>query len=313
MKRLNNILKKFIEEYNVEDFSELSFISNLTSIIDNYPIKLKQEVSKKYVSINKSFNYSYEFLKTIDKRYADYLLKIKNEGVFDITQGNEEYPYSNIIDGKSYIYMPIYNNIGDTYAITHETIHDMSAIDGETNLNRYLFCEVFSLLAEMLQRDYFYNTSRPKEYNLNNNSILRGIYSKKRTIMLELNLIRTYLEYGYIDNQKIFDILGIFNSSELTEISYKLHFILEHEELSYGFEQRYIIGYLIASYMHDRILKNPRNICEFIELNDNLNNYEVQDFLDYLELDYEDSKILNLKETSYQKLRNSFVNELKRR
>ena len=65
--------------------------------------------------------------------------------------------------------------------------------------------------------------------------------------------------------------------------------------------------------MHDRILKNPRNVCEFIELNDNLNNYEVQDFLDYLELDYEDSKILNLKETSYQKLRNSFVNELKRR
>ena len=313
MQKLNEILKRFVEDYEVEDFEELSFISNLVCIIDDYPINLKKEVPKNFVAVNKSFNYSYEFLKTIDEEYANHLQKLKEEAAFDIKVGEDEYAYSDIVNGKSYIYMPIYNNIGDTYSITHETIHDMSAVAGDTSLNRYLFCEVFSLLAEMLQRDYFYNTTRPKEYNLNNNGILRGVYSKKRTITLELNLIKTYLEHGYIDKQKFIDIMSSFDSSELREISYKLHLILENEELSYGFEQRYIIGYLIASYMHDRILKNPKKIVEFVELNDNLNNYEVQDFLDYLDLDYENSQILNLKEKSYQKLRNSFVNELKRR
>lgn len=311
MIKLNEIVGNFVKEYEIEDFRELSFISNLTHIIDDHKIQLKDKCAKKYVSINRSFKYSYDFLKSIDPRYAEYLIELKDNNVFDIVQDKFETPFSNLINGKEYIYLPIFNCIGDTYSITHETIHATSIYDN--SLNRHLFCEVLSILSEMLQRDYFARTTKPPEYNLNNETLLKGLYSQKNSVLLELYLIQAYLEYGYIDQMKLLNILDRFDKKELKETADNLNRIIVNEELSYGFDQRYIIGYLIASYMHDRILDDPKKIEEFIDLNDSLGYYEIEDFLDYLDLEYENNCILNLTDKSYQKLKTSFIHELKRR
>ena len=327
MEELNKLIENHINEYEINDFEELSFITRLVSIIDKYNINLKDKKAKKNIKFNKNFKYSYNFLKTIDLEYANYLLKIKEEGVFDVLKDKKACPYSTVNDdGSHYIYMPLQSNINDSYSITHEVIHDLSiSDDSENSLTRHLFCEVFSLLSEMLQRDYFKNTSKPKGYNVENSTILGGVYSKKRTIMLDLNLIKAYLEDGYINYNEVGRIFSIYTDEEINEeIIYYLQEILETGELTYGYEQRYIIGYLFASYMHDRIINDPKKLEEFVELNDIINEYDISDFLHYLDLDFknkyiqtEDTEeqplILDLTDESYEKLERSFVKELKRR
>ena len=327
MEELNRLIENHINEYEINDFEELSFISKLVSIVDKYNINLKDKKTKSSVRFNKNFKYSYDFLKTIDPDYASYLLKIKEEGVFDILKDKEGCPYSTVKDdGKHYIYMPLQSNIIDSYSITHEVIHDLSiSEDSDNSLTRHLFCEVFSLLSEMLQRDYFKNTTKPKGYNIENSTILGGVYSKKRTIMLDLNLIKAYLESGHLSFNQVGEIFSIYTDEEIDdEIIYYLQEILETGELTYGYEQRYIIGYLFASYMHDRIIEDPKKIEEFVELNDIINEYDISDFLHYLDLDFKNKYIqvddtevypliLDLTDESYDKLERSFVKELKRR
>lgn len=309
MEKLNRIVKQFIDDYEIKDFSEFAFITNLLSIIDNYNYNLKIVVAKKKISLNKSFKYSYDFLKTIDSKYSKYLLEAKSKKIFHI--GKES--YSNWENNEKYISLFLQNNINDTYSITHELIHATSINGDQVTLTRCLFCEVFSILGELLQQDFFSKTSKPKDYSLNNKAILNGIICKKDIIFFEMEIIRTYLENGYITEIELINILSKYNKKNFNEVANHFYSIMENEELTYGFEQRYIIGYLISCYMHDHILENSKNINEFIELNDNINYFEIYDVLDYLNLEYEKNTILNLTKESYEKLNKSFIKELKRR
>lgn len=312
MEVFNKIIEDNIHEYQIESIDELIFIRKLVAIIDRHPVYVKYPKAKHFVKINKSFQYSYNFFKSFCPRYADYLLSLKEQGIFQIEKKKDSYAYSICEDGKHMIYLPIQNNIGDTYSITHETIHDIT-VEDFSSLTRSFFCEVFSLLAEILQKDYFERTIQPKEYRMNNLGNIIGVYQKKTGIKLELLLIETYLEYGSIDFFHLAEIYQSLNKTEQEIASYYLSHLVEEGNLEYGFEQRYIVGYLFACYMHDQILKNPKKIQEFIELNDSLNEIPMDDFLDYLGLEYNENTFLDLTQESYDILEKSLVYELKRR
>lgn len=311
MEYLNKILKENIEEYRIRDIDELIFLQKLIDIIRRHVDFIKRPKVKQFVKVNKSFEYSYQFLKSICPRYAEYLLNIKEQGIFDINF-YDTFACSTIKNGKHYIYLPLQQNIGDTYTITHETIHDMTATEN-TTITRHFFCEVFSLLAEILQKDYFERTCRPKEYYINNLESIQNVYQKSVEIKLELDLIKQYLKYGWIESFQLSEIFQNFKRKDWFIIENKLYDFVQSKKLEYGFQQRYIIGYLIACYMHARILKDAKKIQEFIELNDCLNEIEIEDFFHYLDLEYKENKFLDLTDESYQVLEKSLLHELKRR
>ena len=309
MEKINNIIKKEIEELEIKDIKEFSFILRLNEMILKNKKEIKIPRYRNNIDFEKSFQYSKNFLTSISKEYGLYLEKRRKEGAFLFSSDIDSLAFSNLIDGKKVIYFPIIGTIEDSYTISHEIIHDMSISD-EYSINRYLFCETVSLLAEMLQKDYFYNNERPKDYLLNGKEILYSIQNKSIIIDFELDLISQYLNNGYIDKNLFRNILINYSKEEIEIIINDIEKIFDNEQLNFNYEQRYIIGYTIASYMHNRILKND-NINEFIDINDSLNIYSIEQFLTYLDLDYKGEEDLVLTDKSYQEIEKSYIKQIK--
>lgn len=308
MEKLNEIIKSTIEEYEIIDIKEYDFLTKLNNIILKYDRKIVIPKYTNKVNIKKNFEYSESFLKSISLEYAEYLIKRKNEGAFNFV-GADSLSRSDLVDGKKIIYLGVTGTIEDSYTITHEIIHDMS-VDETYSLTRSLFCEVFSLLSEMLQANYYRQNNSPKDYLIDGKSTLVHLISKAKIIDFDKKLINQYLENGYITKIDLFNILKDYDN--LDTIMDHLDVILDCEELTYDFELRYIIGYLFASYMYDRIINEPKKIREFIDLNDMINEYSIENLLNYLELDYSDSMYFDLTDESYQKLEESYIKQLKR-
>lgn len=312
-KKINSIVEKFIKESELKDMNEFTFLNRLIDIYDKHFIQTRVYKYKSRIPYKKSFKYSYDFLNSINPEYAEYLKTRALENAFELDynkENREETAISYLKDGENKIYLPVQNNLDDSYAISHEIIHDMT-IDGcENSFTRSLFCETFSLLTEELQYDYFKKNESPSGYRINLLNNLTAIKEKNETIKIEQRLINTYFNKGFINLIDIVDIFKKFKDIDFTLNT--LDYIVESNDLSIDFEQRYVIGYLFACYMLDRIKTNPKNIKEFFELNEMINNYELSEFIDYLDLELiDDYDIFDLTEESYNKLEKSYVKRLK--
>lgn len=311
--KINNIVEKYISECELVDMDDFIFLNRLIDIYDRHFTSRHIYKYKERIPFKKSFEYSYNFFMSINPEYAEYLKARYLEGAFELDyqkENRDSFAISYTKNGKNKIYIPVQENIDDSYTISHEIIHDMTIENGLT-INRTLFCEVFSLLTEELQCDYFKKIGGPKLYQNNSIQNLQVIKEKNEIIRFEQQLISTYLDKGQIDLIDISDIL--VNTHNIEVMSSVAQDITDEGNLSIDIEQRYVIGYLFACYLLDRIKDNPKNVKEFFELNEMLNYYDILDFLDYLELDIkEDTDLFDLTEESYKKLEKSYVKRLKR-
>lgn len=312
LEKINSIVKKYIEECELVDMDDLIFVNRLIDIYDRHFISSSIHKYKEKVSLKKSFRYSYDFFKSINLEYAEYLKSRYLDGTFELDyrkENKDNFAKSYLNNGENKIYIPVQGNLSDTYTLCHEIIHDMTIENGLT-VNRTLFCEVFSLLAEELQCDYFKKLGNIKSYKNNSIQTLYIIKQKNDIIRFEQQLISTYLDKGQIGLIDITDILVSTNDIEF--MAGTLQDIIEKNDLSMDLEQRYVIGYLFACYMLDRIKDNSKNIREFFELNEMLNYYQILDFIDYLGLEIKsDKEAFDLTEESYDKLEKSYVKRLK--
>lgn len=307
MDKINRIVANFLSETEIRDMQDFTFLNRL---IDIYEKHYKFPSISKYrrrVPFDKSYKYSYDFLSTVNPMYAEYLEECRNNYILDIVRGvKKDDAYSTIEDGKHIIYLPIKEIIADSYDLTHEVIHDMSLV-GNTSLARHLFCEMLSLTMEGLQYDYL-KTLRVKECQIEPNALLRSIKEKCDIIKLEEHLISTYLDKCDIDAKDIVDLADAFDYKFIATI---LKYIKKENNLSTDIWQRYVIGYLLSCYLIDRIHENPKNIQEFLDLNEMINQYEIEDVLDYLDLELTDDEFFTLTDESYAKIEKSYVKRLK--
>lgn len=309
---INDVVSKYISDCNIEDMNDFRFLTSLIDIFDSNYKGNKVRDFKKRVSLKRCLKYAYDFFMSINPDYAAYLEKRLDEGAFIFETGKEKYDnnlsISSIIDGKAKMIVYLQNTINDAYAITHELIHDMT-IEREgvdNSATRSVFCEMFSLLGEELLRDYFERTTRPSEYELESKYNLYVISWKNKIILYELHLIETYLNNGYIHATDL-----AYGDDDLV-CGIALDDILDNKDLSFPFEERYVIGYLFACYMLDRVDSNSKNINEFFELNDIINKFKFLNLTNYLELDVVDARTFDLTDESYKKIENAFVKRLKK-
>ena len=248
----------------------------------------------------------------MSKYYAELLVKRLNEGAFVVDyrkEAQEENAISTMINGEPKIYIPFRNSLDCSFMITHEFIHDMTINDG-LNDTRTIFCEVFSIYAEMLQCKYF-EEIKIKEATIRNRKLSDYINLKALNMSFDIELIKTYLKSGYIKNVDIETIMKKHDYD--INLYYYFYNILKEESLSFALEQRYIYGYLIAAYMLERDEQIFKSNQEFLELNENINKYRIDQFMNYLELDATyDNGILNLCDTSYKTLEESYVKQIKK-
>ncbi len=319
---LNKILydftydSEFSDELYMEDFNLLLGFKSI--ILDNKTIFIQSDYHK-HVKLTKSIKYSYEFLKTLDKSYADKLMENIQNGIINLyPRKKDEITIASLeVDREkrcNKITIPYNSTIEDVYTLTHEQLHDTNMDPSRLNTTCCLLTEMISFLGDLLQRDYFEKgTTTPKEYrkNMNDAFFATRIYAMKAE--MELDLIRRFLNKGFIDFQDMRDICKSKTVEELEIINDNIEEILENGELNLQKSQKYVIGNVLACYLHQRILDNPKNIKEFNEVNELLNIYSEEEIFEYLGLDIlEDSKFFNLTQDSYKVLRKCYNNEIKR-
>ena len=302
----------YIMDAGIDSVDDLLLTKNLTGIILNEKTVNYNYKYNHKISLKENEKLVKDFLYNLNKDYLDYYEKIREEDIFVFDFNKEEdYPYSSydFIKNKRIIYIPIYNNIEDSYSIVHELMHDINFdITGE-NIARHLFTESISILSELLLEDFFKNKNITQYRNPNNFSFY-SVKSKAFEVNLNLKFIESYLNDNYLSKGNIIKILRDYTDKDLEDLNLVLSKIIDNEELTYEIERRYIIGFLMATYMYDRIKQNKNNIKELFELNEMLPTCYFEDVLDYLDLDYNEIELTN---DSYEKLHNSYKKYLKSR
>ena len=310
---LNEAINDYIIGANITGIEDLDFLNALNNIILNSKeVYFDYKSAKKY-SLKESDKLVKEFLDYLNPYYREYYEKRVEDGtiIFDTNVKEDCYAFSSYdpINKKRIIYIPVYYNLHDSYAIIHELMHDINMDVNMESLARFFYTEGMSLLAELLYKD-FLKEKNIKQYEQPINRTFYELKSKAIEVDFNIKLIDKYLKDGYIDVDNIVDILDNYPNnyaSTLQEITDK---IMYEEKLTLDQEQPYIIGGLIATYMYDRIKNNKTNILELFELNQMLKHYNYSQVLEYLDFDIEDG---NITKKSFKQLEEKYKKYLKSR
>lgn len=310
---LNRILHDFLSEEESQEFDS-RFIKSLQRIIVSQKFSLQPQSYQTIVSIEKSQEYSHQFLRRLNRSYDDYFTYLLSYGRIQIYD-RAKYPnaVSQMIATPYGKMIHIYANksIEDSYTYVHELMHDWNCFEFAPTATWQLMTECFSILAENLQKDDMEKHDAPPEYQKNKVATYYALRERAIILGFELELIETYLKYGCIEDDRIYQILTSRIGYEREVVQMHLRWINEKETLRFDALQRDIIGGVMASYMHDRILEQPKRIEEFIELNNHCNEIPFVDVLKSLDLEVEEESSWILSKRSLQTLEKSYQKELK--
>ena len=314
LKQLNILLNSYVsdESFLFEDFDIIKKLNDYIIEIPFLPDTIKKD---RTIRLNQSYGISCDFLKTIDQRYYRHLKNRWESGIFDFSFEKNPMCAETYYDEdkqSNVIYLPIKNTLEDSFSITHEIIHEMNLSEDNFSFSFYVLCEALSVLSEFLQEDYLNNT-KYKGFLRNKRDIFQAVINyKSKKVDIELYLLNKYTTNGYVTKYDIRDYIINKSKSDRELCNMFINNILYTDELSIDVEQRNIIGIFFASYMHDRILKDPKKINEFITINDNLNEMDLYDIFKLIDIDVYDEETGDLTNHSYQKLFKSYSNELSR-
>lgn len=248
--KINKLIKEYIIELNPDE-TDFNFISSLVDIVINTRSKATRQTYRSVYRLSDSLISSKKFLSSLDPSYGDLLLKLLKSEELELVKvtGRNNYIASSTLteSGTHHIFLPYNETIEDSYTIVHEVLHD-SNVSLELTESRFLFTEAISILGEMLFEDY-YSSTKPKEYLKNGKDLLYAILNKAVSLHIQIELIKLFLKYGEVNKSNIKEI-GVTDSLK-PFINMYLNYYSKLDELPFDNDQRHLMGFLFASYMHD--------------------------------------------------------------
>lgn len=306
---INDAVYNTIIDCDIRNFGDLYNINRFIQIINNHPRNVRSTNYKTNISNEKAKQYVKKFLEYINLNYKGKFEEIEKNIIF--TKRIDVMEEAIFVAKNKIIHIPSTYTIADIYDITHEFTHLLSIKDEKMNDTLFLFCEVPSILSEFILEDYLLLKKQIGEYKIEGIRKYDGVYVNNCIIDVEIQLIETFMKYGGIYKEDLEQIFKNYSIDDLNFIKNYLFYIIEkYNELDISFSVRYSIGYVIATYIYDRI--NIYNYGEFIELIEKMNDYEIEEFLSYLDLELENVNYLRLTEKTYEKLEKSYVKMIKR-
>ena len=316
---ITGLVARFINEVDELSLEDLKLIRSLNHIILRNKFEIRDRRYVIHRGLEENYTYAYDFLSIIKPEYASHLEKSRVEGTITFPKARKmKYPVAtsdyDYETGRSKMVVPRFNNLEDSYAMTHEIMHDSNMDPESLTQERDLFTEAISLLFEFLQEDYFASLSkRPLDYRKNKINDLNAILYKAVGIEYQLDLIEKYLENGIITEEIFKDIMKTRTKKEAKIGDDIFTSLFEKGILDIDMQQRYIYGILLATYIHDRIIEDPTKIKEAIELNESLNDTSIEEIFARFNLPLEvEEKHFVIPEETIKILEKSYVNELKR-
>ena len=312
-----DLLNQLLADYVYEDIAEVDFqfLTTLSKIIRKQRIFLQPQKYHTRMGLQKSYQLSYDFLTKISPSYGEYLENCKNSGnllVHRLKKRRPEHLSAMTVSeaGKQIDIYPT-GTVEDTYTFSHEIMHSWNCDEKELTPTWSLVTECLSILVESLQEDDFAKQGIcPPEYRKNKIDTYYALRQKAIRLDFEIQLLETFQAYGYLDIDSLARILKKMDDEERTIAFEHLDWIERKETLEIWDLQRYVISGLLASHMHQRILKRPAFIQEFFTLTNHLNEMDFVDVLAYLDLEVLDEDTCELSQESYKLLEKSYQAEL---
>lgn len=321
--KLTEIVYNFIydESGNYLDFKEIIELEKLINIVlDNTPDIVDMKYKNK-VSMEKSLKYVHDFFASFNEEYAkkfeimndEKTIKTYKELCNSETMDDLDDPFTSYLDDKKIIYLPDNRTIVNVYSLAHEFMHYLNMSEnGMYNPSYDIFTEMISFVAELLLSDYFANQKFYKhDHKLVQIESFAVIKNFASHMQLELFLCKEVYSKGYIDKMSIYELLELLDNKDINQTLEDIKDCLEDILLN-GFKyydlEGYILGAIVGSYIHQKILDNPKYIKQFIDLNDCFPKLTIQQVFNYLDIDYDKQ----IKDKDYKILEKSYQKEIKR-
>lgn len=308
--KLIDVIREYIYVSGVEDFKNFLMSYNCSKILlGEKDFKFDYKYRKKYDF--KKIDFLVEgFFKDLNPTYLDYYRLRKGDGSFIFEKDLGGSGYSTFNDeGKREIYVGLTGYIEDCYAIVHELFHDMNAKeDTFETIGRYFFTECLSMLGEFLLSDYLIDKNVVGRKNVIE---LDLYYLRKKALEVNFNLelIKEYFGHGSLNDDIVNGIIESYPVEYRRDIMETIVLIEHNKWVTLEEEQTYVVSSLAATYMYDRIKSNKKYLKELFDLNEVLNDYSLDNVLDYLDIEYGD---FDLTDKSYFILRDKYKKFIKR-
>lgn len=313
----------YFDEIDVEYFSlnQLVLSEKFCNIVlNNFDFK-KFCMDPKFIkSINKekTIEYTTAFLSSLKVDYVKRLNDNIRDGILKFATIDEcKMGYASMVNGRE-ICVPLKYDLSDTFILTHEQIHDTTMTKMDLPATWSYFSETPTILAELLEKDYLkangINDRELKKYL--RYSISGYVY---RTLMLkvQIDMLKQILTNGYIDkiflSNLILEINNICHDEYLAcdAIDDSIAKLFGYDECFYFFDLRYIIGIILSTYLHDKIIDNSKLLKEFSKYNESFMNLDIQGVFESIGLNFMENA-MDIIDTDYKKLEKCYKQELSR-
>ncbi len=313
---LNSLLYQYFHEDGKYQEVDYSFLSSLSEIIVRPKIHLEAQIYRTRTRINACYVLARDFLGRLDPRYGEYLEEKLMSGCIHFYDRDENGAtgLSHMIGSSEGNTIEFYETgtIEDAYTFSHECMHSWNCHPNQATESWHLMTECLSILAESLQQDDMQIRARSyPEYRKNKRDTYYALRTYALTLQFEIQLLEFYQEFGYIDDTVLFHMLDQMTDEAREAALDDLNWIDKEEELQIWMLPRYVVGGVLASHMHQRILECPQRLQEFIELNDYCQEMEFLDILRYLDLEVVDESIMKLSSESQKVLQKNYIKELR--
>ena len=308
---LSSIIKNTLNDKNF--YYELKYLDEIEKlakiVVDNTP-KLKIKKYSNYVPLNESIINVIDFFDSFNKDYSNYfqnILREKQDDLnisrysFNFNKRKEEHILGNSesrINGS--VYINYSETLSDTYALVHEVTHKFSQPKNQNSTIKSFFGEASSIVMEFLMQDYLLNN---KDYDL------KEIIKEKeiRLFMTELTaenfiitneLIKLYKENNTITKDIFSKYLnGLNKNSNIFKVFMKsgtpfLEDILKSKTLNITLLERYLLGPVVASNIHEKIKNDPKNINILFDLVDIFSHTDITILEDLQKLESLDIEVI---------------------
>jgi hypothetical protein len=275
--------------------------------------------TKKKIQYPKVLDMSFNFLNNFNSNYSEILKKISEDGIIHTTDAIDIYQKSflDFSDNEDNIEIALLHNIEDVFSVNHEFMHYTNCRSEIANETTSYYTESFSNLIEFLLTDYIvkYEPSYKKDASKMRRNIFIALYQTNICTKIMLELMKKKINGKFINSYEMVDIINnIMNSCQdlaLINVSLKKIYdeILDDAEDAYILSIRNTVALIFSCYMYD-LVKIENKKQKIIELNDNLNRFDLKQVLLYLDLTFKEE--FDLSEESYKKLEKSYKNNLKR-
>ncbi len=179
--------------------------------------------------------------------------------------------------------MSLTGNYTDVVSLAHESEHIFSESEDNISIINALLCEVDAMVVEMLAIDYLKekkNVNKYMVYDAREIDLIESDFFSSRYIEAAINLFNNIKNENTNFNNNALESAKIIYPSDYYRDEFEILFKGIMYTILSGFAHQ--IGYIVANYIHEKILEDPKNIYMFEAVTQALTEKDEEKQIDIL-------------------------------